>query len=181
MIDANRDPEFKVTEEHFNNLFETYGNSICVLNLVKNSTKSSETALGWIFKRFSDSFSNKLKTSFQGPKLRFKWIDFHSIYSKNEQEILVELQEYARSVVNSVGIFHYSTFEKVISVQKGVIRVNCIDCLDRTNNAMACISSFILAQCLLKINVNDAELIDVENTVVKNELLSILFEIFGVF
>ena len=181
VIDENRDPEFKKTEIHFKQLNQAYGNEICVLNLVKNSPKSSETILGRIFKKFADGYSNKLKTRSKGPKLRFRWIDFHSIYSKNEADILKEVQEYGRLTLQNVGIFQYSVFENIVSLQKGVIRINCVDCLDRTNNAMACISSVVLAQCLLKMDVSDPELVDAGNSTVKNELLSILFEIFGVF
>jgi hypothetical protein len=161
-------------------MFECYGNELCVLNLVKASPKSSESTLGRLFKKFADSFSNRLKTHSKGPKIRFKWIDFHSIYNHSETEIISEMQEYARSVLPGVGVFEYSMFKEKVARQKGVIRVNCIDCLDRTNNAMACIASVVLAQCLVRMEVTDPELVDVKNMVVKDELLSILFEMFGV-
>lgn len=180
IIDLERDPEFKVTEKHFRRLIETYGNEICVLNLVKNNSKSSETILGKIYKRFADGFSNHLKTNIHGPKLRYKWIDFHSIYGQDETKILHEIQDYAKSTIKHVGIFQFSIFDGTISKQNGIFRVNCIDCLDRTNNAMACISSVVVAQSLIKMDIIDNDLIDVENTVVKNELISVLFEIFGV-
>ena len=47
-----------------------------------------------------------------------------------------------------MGIFHFNDLDKVISKQNGIIRFNCIDCLDRTNNTMACISGVVLAQML---------------------------------
>lgn len=179
-IDDETDPEFKVTETHFKRLFECYGNEVCVLNLVKSSQKSSESKLGRLFKKFTDMFSNHLKTTSKGPKLKFKWVDFHSIYNESETEIIAEMQEYTRQILKSVGMFEYSMFKDYVVPQRGVIRVNCIDCLDRTNNAMACISSVILAQCLIKMEITDPELLDVSKSVVKNELLSILFEMFGV-
>lgn len=179
-IDFTTDPDNKITEDNFKQMFECYGNELCVLNLVKSSPKSSESVLGRLFKKFADSFSNRLKTHSKGPKIRFKWIDFHSIYSQSETEIISEMQEYARQALKGIGIFEYSMFKDKAVKQKGVIRVNCIDCLDRTNNAMACISSVVLAQCLIKMEVTDPDLLDVSQSVVKNELLSILFEIFGV-
>lgn len=180
ILNLDRDPEFKVSEIHFKKIIENYGNEICVLNLVKDNVKSTETVLGKIYKKFVDSFSNKLKTHSKGPKIRFKWIDFHSIHSKNDSEVMTELQAYAKNVFRFVGFFHYSMFDDFASFQKGVIRVNCIDCLDRTNNAMACIASVILANCLIKMDVIDDDVVDVDSMTVKNELLSILFEIFGV-
>lgn len=180
IIDQTTDPEQKVTERHFKRLFESYGNEVCVLNLVKSSQKSSESVLGRLFKRFADQFSNRLKTTSKGPKLRFKWIDFHSIYNQSETEVIAEMQDYARSVFRICGMFEYSMFHKQTLNQRGVIRVNCIDCLDRTNNAMACISSVVLAECLIRMEVTDSELVDVKNIVVRNELLSLLFEMFGV-
>lgn len=49
------------------------------------------------------------------------------------------------------------------------MRINCIDCLDRTNNSMACISGIILADMLWKLNLNYLELfIDNRTLSVKN-------------
>jgi hypothetical protein len=33
---------------------------------------------------------------------------------------------------------------RVVSDQKGVLRVNCVDCLDRTNVAQLCLAKLVL-------------------------------------
>lgn len=69
------------------------------------------------------------------------------------------LAKIARSVISKTGLFvhngpliHNATMEKVKSensLQTGVIRVNCVDCLDRTNTAQ-----FALGKCALAYQVN---------------------------
>lgn len=69
------------------------------------------------------------------------------------------LAKIARSVISKTGFFvhngpliHNATMEKVKlenSLQTGVIRVNCVDCLDRTNTAQ-----FALGKCALAYQVN---------------------------
>lgn len=69
------------------------------------------------------------------------------------------LARISRSVISKTGFFvHNGPFidnvpmEKVKpenSLQTGVIRVNCVDCLDRTNTAQ-----FALGKCALAYQVN---------------------------
>ena len=60
------------------------------------------------------------------------------------------------------------------------MRVNCIDCLDRTNNAMACMSSAVLAKLLDVINVDLGSYLTEKTGAVRNELLEAILAMFGV-
>ena len=181
VLNPEKDPEFKKSEKHFERLFECYGSDVCVLNLVKGSEKSSESMLGRAYKKFIDIFSNKLKTQHKNTKIRFKWYDFFTVYNKNEKTLMRDLQNYGKLITEEMSIFHYSVFENIVGHQNGIIRINCVDCLDRTNNAMACISSVVFAKVLRYLEINNKNLIDEQTNSVKNELLSILLEMFGVY
>lgn len=71
------------------------------------------------------------------------------------------LAKIARSAISKTGLFvkngpqlSETVIDKVSaenSVQTGVIRVNCVDCLDRTNTAQ-----FALGKCALAYQVSDS-------------------------
>ncbi len=180
ILHEERDPEDKAAAIHFERLFKCYGDEICVLNLVKSSEKSTESKLGAAYKKLIDTFSNKVRAQHNSRRLRFKWFDFFSVYNKSEKSLIRELQLYGKNVLGSLSIFNYSAFGGIKSRQTGVIRVNCIDCLDRTNNAMACISSVVLARIITELEVEFRDMIDEHTGAVKNELLSVVLEMFGV-
>ncbi len=60
------------------------------------------------------------------------------------------------------------------------MRVNCVDCLDRTNNAMACIASVVLAEMLKAHNVEFQDFYNSEVNAVTRELLELVLNLFGV-
>ena len=56
--------------------------------------------------------------------------------------------------------------------------MNCVDCLDRTNNCMGCFGSAVFLKQLELFGFNIEPLQDEDG--VKNELLAVLFEVYGV-
>lgn len=59
------------------------------------------------------------------------------------------------------------------------MRVNCVDCLDRTNNAMACISSVVMADILKVMSVDFNDFYDSDLHAVTSELLQVVLDMFG--
>lgn len=57
--------------------------------------------------------------------------------------------------------------------------MNCVDCLDRTNNAMACIGSVVLADMLRVIGADFKNYYEPESHSVTNELLQTVLNMFG--
>lgn len=78
---------------------------------------------------------------------------------RKEAKVMDRLAKIARSVIAKTGFFvgngpiiNQRPIEKVnaeFSLQTGVIRVNCVDCLDRTNTAQ-----FALGKCALGLQVS---------------------------
>lgn len=65
------------------------------------------------------------------------------------------LADIAKSAVNKTGIYQVGVRPELkmgrkLCLQTGIIRVNCVDCLDRTNTAQ-----FALGKCALGYQVND--------------------------
>lgn len=86
----------------------------------------------------------------------------------------------AKNYLKYTNLFHYDSEINDLEVQNGIIRVNCIDCLDRTNNVMSIFSSVIVAEMLKKINFYEISFINKEKGIIVDELLALVFQIFGV-
>lgn len=179
-INADKDPQFLLSELHFNRLFDKYGEQICIINLLKKSQKSSEQKLGELFQSIFDGLAQRFKGQNTKHSMRWQWLDFFSFYHKSEKMLINFVQKFGRESLKWLSMFHLSSFTEKSSFQKGVIRVNCIDCLDRTNNVIAIISSVVLAKMFKLCGARAGEIIDSVTRAVRNEMLSCLFEMFGV-
>lgn len=56
---------------------------------------------------------------------------------------------------DEMGVFHVKTDGRVIQMQTGVLRTNCIDCLDRTNVVQSMFARRSLQHVLEKLNIID--------------------------
>lgn len=81
----------------------------------------------------------------RGSRIKFHWFDFHEKCKKNKYENVEELMEEIREELVSSGYFLEDFQHKPLQMQKGVVRTNCIDCLDRTNVVQSCIAKKVLA------------------------------------
>ncbi|RCK57892.1 Polyphosphoinositide phosphatase [Candida viswanathii] len=126
------DPYYQSSALHFNNLFHRYGLPVIILNLIKQKEKTPrELKLNQYFMdciRYLDQFLPEDK------KLQYFSFDM-SKHSKKNLDVIGPLLKIASNTVSQIGFFHNGTNLASTKLQKGVIRTNCIDCLDRTNAA----------------------------------------------
>lgn len=135
---------------HFNDLVARYGEEIKVLNLLflkeNYIQEKSEATLGEKYRSyFHSKFGNKL------PSFEFISVDLKNIMKVNKENLFSEMNRIYLKTKSSVGTFtitqRYSDNDKkmiLMTCQKGVIRTNCVDCLDRTNIAQTAISLLVL-------------------------------------
>ena len=62
---------------------------------------------------------------------------------------MAKLAEIAQKAVNQVGIFQSHNHENESNKQTGIVRTNCVDCLDRTNTAQ-----FVIAKVALGLQLH---------------------------
>jgi hypothetical protein len=68
------------------------------------------------------------------PYLRYQFYDFHEECKNNRFENSERLLDQLAGVIDAFGFTCYDfTQEKFLREQTGVMRTNCLDCLDRTN------------------------------------------------
>ncbi|KAI0854092.1 SacI homology domain-containing protein [Daldinia vernicosa] len=128
------DPFYTSAALHFDNLFERYGSPVYALNLIKARERTPRES------KLLDEYTNAINYLNQflpeGHKIIHKAWDMSRAAKSKDQDVIGTLENIAETVVTTTGIFHNGDGDITpTSVQNGVARTNCIDCLDRTNAA----------------------------------------------
>ncbi|KAI8849108.1 SacI homology domain-containing protein [Chytridium lagenaria] len=128
------DPYFSAAALHFDNMFQRYGAPIIVLNLIKAKEKTPRESV------LLDDFSQMIEylNQFLRHEMKIRYIawDMARASKSETQDVIGILEDLAEEVLSTTGILGRR--------QNGVVRTNCIDCLDRTNAAQ-----FVIGKCAL--------------------------------
>lgn len=149
-IDLNLvDPFYATAAMHFDNLFHRYGAPVCVLNLVK--TREREPRESKLLVEYQNAINYLNQQLPAKKKILYRSFDMARAAKTPGQDVIASLEEIATDLVRITGFFHNSSssMSQDGSVQNGVIRSNCIDCLDRTNAAQFVIGKRAL-ECQLQ-------------------------------
>ncbi|KAF5003372.1 hypothetical protein FDECE_10078 [Fusarium decemcellulare] len=129
--------------KHFESLSRNYG-QLQVVNLVEKH--GVEATIGSAYQTSVEEIN---KEAGEDQKIPFEWFDFHAACRGMKFENVSILLLQLRNEIESFG----STVQqegKQLSQQRGVLRTNCMDCLDRTN---VCQSSF--AKHMLEVQLKE--------------------------
>ncbi|RZC91649.1 hypothetical protein C5167_027720 [Papaver somniferum] len=139
------DVNYKATRLHFDNLVKRYGKPIIILNLIKTQEKARESVLRGMFCYATEVMNKDL--SFEN-RLRFFHLDLAKLNKSKGTLVLEALSGVTEYSLRTTGFFHSQLTPNLVSgednesrlikkpkLQNGVLRTNCIDCLDRTNVA----------------------------------------------
>ncbi|KAL5535134.1 SAC1 [Sanghuangporus sanghuang] len=128
---------------HLQELVNIYGESACV-SLVNQ--KGHELPIKEAFERYM----KKLDV----PKVRYEHFDFHSECSKMRWDRISLLIEKIQADLLRNGYFYEDAGRPdAVKLQRGVIRSNCMDNLDRTNVAQSAIAKWMLNRQLRDIGI----------------------------
>lgn len=165
------DPFYRSSALHFDDLFQRYGLPLIILNLIK--TKEKQPRELKLNLKFQDCISYLGQFLPQDKKLVYHSFDM-SKHSKKNMDVIGPLQNIAKEALNSIGFFHNGRTMEETKLQRGVIRTNCIDCLDRTNAAQFIICKEALSLQLQSLGfVTSSKSLDYDS-----DLINILTEIF---
>lgn len=128
----SEETNYQALKKHFEYLHQRYG-SLQIANLIEKH--SIEAPIGQQFQAGVERYNKEHPDDEQIP---FEWFDFHAVCRGMKFENVQKLIEILREEMSDFGSSVEANGE-ITSVQKGVIRTNCMDCLDRTN---VCQSSF---------------------------------------
>jgi len=144
-IDRGSEDNLQAFSKHFKEQVDAYGPITCISLVDRNGR---EGILSNVF------HENILKL--EEDKVSFISFDFHEQCRGMKFENVSILLENIQEIINVMGYFWVDTQGKVCE-QKGVFRVNCVDCLDRTNVVQTAVARIVLETQLSKLGVVQPE------------------------
>ncbi|KAF8032036.1 hypothetical protein BT93_D1056 [Corymbia citriodora subsp. variegata] len=130
----------KVVERHFNDLFQRYGETIALDLTDKHGGEGQLNA----------AFAAEMQKL---PNVRYISFEFHQICGNSNFENLELLYEQISKDFEKQGYFLIDAEGNILEEQKGIVRSNCIDCLDRTNVTQSFLAQKSLDHQLRQIGV----------------------------
>lgn len=128
---------FHALKQHFDRLHQQYG-SLQIANLVEKH--GVEAPIGQKYQQGMERYN---ENSSKEDIVPFEWFDFHDACRGMRFENVQKLIDTLQDQLDDFG----STVEEggdIKTRQKGVIRTNCMDCLDRTNVCQSSFAKYIL-------------------------------------
>ena len=151
------DLQFEATKRHFASLLERYGHPCIVCNLTKKTEvgKKQETLLNEWYER-AVKYINK---NIEDPTDKIIYHHYDLKSERNKTKFYKQFYDKSCPFIVKTNLFSFipSFREKNkynISLQNGVIRTNCVDCLDRTNVFQQIIGIAVLVIQLRHIGVD---------------------------
>ncbi|KAI3704474.1 hypothetical protein L1987_74695 [Smallanthus sonchifolius] len=136
----------QIAERHFLDLRKKYGN-VLAIDLV--NTHGGE---GRLTEQFATSVQNILSDD-----VRYLHFDFHRICGHVHFERLSILYEQTEDFLIKNRYYLLNEKGEKVEGQVGIVRTNCVDCLDRTNVTQSMIGRKMLEYQLRRLGVFDAE------------------------
>lgn len=155
------DPYFAPATRHFHELFHSYGTPVIVLNLVKGKERQPrESKLLRAYNECIQQLNQFLPSNDGGKDRRIRYLAWDmSQASKSRTDNVIEfLEQLSTDTLRETRFFHSGPLPPgmqstpptcpSILLQQGVVRLNCVDCLDRTNAAQFVLGKAAFAQQL---------------------------------
>ncbi|CAK9323369.1 unnamed protein product [Citrullus colocynthis] len=137
---VNHEKSSKVVERHFFDLSQRYGEIIAVDLTDKHGEEG----------QLSAAFAAEMQKL---PTVRYVPFDFHHICGTTKFENLQLLYDQISEDFENQGYLLIDPEGNILQEQKGIIRSNCIDCLDRTNVTQCFLAQKSLTKQLQRIEL----------------------------
>ncbi|XP_054168890.1 phosphatidylinositide phosphatase SAC2-like [Oppia nitens] len=131
-IDRNEEETQQAFNKHFTEELDLYGNAV-VVNLVEKTGRE---------KIINDAYLNHV-LEFDNENLAYVSFDFHDYCRGMRFENVSILMDAVKDIIKDQR-YCWIDNEGLICEQRGVFRINCIDCLDRTNIVMTAICRTVM-------------------------------------
>ncbi|PPQ73912.1 hypothetical protein CVT26_006660 [Gymnopilus dilepis] len=175
------DPFYTAASRHFDDLFKRYGAPITILNLIKRREPVPRES------KLLDEYTQCVRYLNQflprEKKMIYRAWDMSRAYKEKTQDVISYLEDIAEESIQVTGFFHsgpepYSHYlnadseeakaawRNTISLQNGICRTNCVDCLDRTNAAQFVFGKRALGHQLYALGVVDNPNLDFDSDAV---------------
>ncbi|OBZ74532.1 Polyphosphoinositide phosphatase [Grifola frondosa] len=165
------DPFYTAASRHFDDLFKRYGAPIMILNLIKK--REPQPRESKLLEEYTQCVRYLNQFLPRDKRMVYRAWDMSRAYKEKTQDVISYLEDIAEESIQMTGFFHsgaepYSHFLQnefdhhddiiwrgTMSVQNGVCRTNCVDCLDRTNAAQFVFGKRALGHQLYALGIVD--------------------------
>jgi hypothetical protein len=159
VIQHSTQSNYEACKKHFERLTKEYG-SLQIVNLVEKHGVESRVG-----NEYQNTVQKLNEEVFNGhhSEIPFEWFDFHAACRGMKFENVSLLLDILRDRLEQLG----STVEaegEVFLRQQGVLRTNCMDCLDRTNVCQSSFAKYMLDYQLKTEGFDMAAQLDQENS-----------------
>ncbi|KAI1434174.1 SacI homology domain-containing protein [Xylaria sp. CBS 124048] len=138
VLQHSPEANFRAFSKHFDHIREEYG-PIQIVSLVEQH--GVEAPIGSQYQKTVEEYNKDLPEGAE--PLAFEWFDFHSACRGMKFENVSQLLYRVGKKIEKMG----STVEwngEILRKQDGILRTNCMDCLDRTNVCQSSFGKFVL-------------------------------------
>ncbi|XP_030025853.1 phosphatidylinositide phosphatase SAC2 isoform X1 [Manduca sexta] len=140
-LDRTEDESHAAFKKHFDNEINLY-KQVCIVNLVEQQGRERVI---W------EAYGNHV-LRYNSPNLIYATFDFHEYCRGMHYENVSILINAIADVISEMR-FCWRDDRGLICTQSGVFRVNCIDCLDRTNVVQTAIAKYVLELQLCRLGL----------------------------
>ncbi|XP_047035991.1 phosphatidylinositide phosphatase SAC2 isoform X2 [Helicoverpa zea] len=140
-LDRTEDESHSAFKNHFKEEIKTYKN-VCIVNLVEQQGRER---IIW------EAYGNHV-LRYNSPDVIYATFDFHEYCRGMHYENVSILINALAEVIGEMR-FCWRDDRGLICTQNGVFRVNCIDCLDRTNVVQTAIAKYVLELQLCRLGL----------------------------
>ncbi|KAJ9638276.1 hypothetical protein H2199_006963 [Coniosporium tulheliwenetii] len=135
--------------QHFSNLASRYGGIACASLVDKHGT---EAKIGSAYEQHANLLNDNGGVDGKGTRITFHWFDFHAVCRGMKFENVSQLMDILGPTLSSFG-WTVTQHDQLLQRQSGILRTNCMDCLDRTNVVQSACARHALEQQLATLHI----------------------------
>ncbi|DBA74413.1 TPA: hypothetical protein ACH3X1_011168 [Trebouxia sp. C0004] len=176
------DPLYTATRLHFEDMSARYGHPVVVLNLVKSGEKRPRETI--LRKEFAIAIAYINQQRPERERISYIPWDFNYHAKQRGTFILADMASVIKTGLDATSFFSMCQQEdditkqgQTVQLQHGVVRTNCIDCLDRTNVAQFAYGLTAVGQQLHALGLADTPTIDAQSSAARQ--LMDMYEVMG--
>lgn len=159
------DPFARATYIHFHMLKAKYGDPIICLNLCQTGPGDSGSVMNKE-QILSEAYGEVVQTinhsERAGGKIELQNYDLREELKQKGSNMLKSLQAVQNPMLKKIGIFVASKY--VNTIQHGIVRTNCVDCVDRTNVAQFSLGLLALGEQLHALGIAPADKLEIRSS-----------------
>jgi len=166
-VDGTVGESVRAMGKHYGEMIGRYGRRegakdgvpmVMMVNLIDKTKAQGRLGLAWekihalVMAALSDTTASRaflppsLPSSLPPSSVGLTWFDFHAECAHMRWDKLGLLLHLLLPTLEGQGFFHMDGVGRVVGRQGGVVRTNCMDCLDRTNVVQSVLARWSLRQ-----------------------------------